>query len=181
MEQLAWIPALILTVLFGIASLLAAKLANKRRKNIEAIRKQAEKRLKVAFTQEITKYSKHFPNLEVDPIYKALEGTVSASISIASTTATEAQKESDAKIEDLKKRISEIENRLPEQDTVDKIASVNDAILATQIESLSEKVKKLEEKLLSRWDIAKIVFQILAAVGALVGIVLTIITFLEKK
>jgi hypothetical protein len=39
------------------------------------------------------------------------------------------------------------------------------------IESLTEAVRRIEERALSKWDVAKIVFQILAAVIALTGIV----------
>lgn len=183
MEFLTGITASILAALFGlIASFVSAKLANKRRQNIEKIRKKAKEQYKKALAQEISEYSKHIPNFEKDPVYKVmLAESATTPITIASTTAVEAQKETDAIIEDLKERISEIENRLPGQETVDKIASINDAILATQIESLSETVKKIEDKLLSRWDVAKIVFQILAAVGALVGIGLAIIMLFLNK
>jgi len=77
----------------------------------------------------------------------------------------------------LEERILDIENRFPSSSTIEKVASVNDAILATNLESLAESVKRLEDKMLSKWDVAKVVFQIIAVLGGLIAIALTIIGF----
>ncbi len=85
------------------------------------------------------------------------------------------------KIERIKKRIEEIEGPFPREVTFEKMASIHDAMLAANIEGLSEAVRKVEEKILSKWDVAKIVFQVLAAVIALTGIIFTIVNYFIEK
>ncbi|GAI25840.1 unnamed protein product, partial [marine sediment metagenome] len=80
-------------------------------------------------------------------------------------------------VDELKKRIEEIEARFPQEATLEKIASVNDAILATQLETLSASIKAIQDRMLTKWDIAKIVFAILTALGTLIGIIFGIINF----
>lgn len=72
-------------------------------------------------------------------------------------------------------RIDAIEKRFPKTTTVEKIASVNDAILATKIEDLIVRIEKIEEKQLSKWDVATIVFAVLAALGTIVALIAAII------
>jgi len=81
------------------------------------------------------------------------------------------------RVKTIQSRLEEIDKRFPSKDSVDKIAAVNNAILATNLEALSRSVSRIEENMLSKWDVAKIVFQILAIVGALVGLSITIIKF----
>ncbi|MFX0141398.1 MAG: hypothetical protein ACFFDN_47610 [Candidatus Hodarchaeota archaeon] len=95
---------------------------------------------------------------------------------------TEAEVEDKVKkqLDEIKNRVEQIEKRFPEESTLEKIASVNDAILGTTVETLSESIKRIEEKLLTKWDVAKIVFQILSGLGILIGIVFAIINFILK-
>lgn len=88
--------------------------------------------------------------------------------------------EVNSKIEEMNKRIETIEARLPKDDTLDKLASINDAILATQMEALAESVKRLQEKALTKWDVAKVVFTILGALGVTIGIVLGIMNLVQQ-
>jgi hypothetical protein len=90
-------------------------------------------------------------------------------------TKNEIEDEVNKKFDELKKRIEEVEKRFPKESTLEKIASVNDAILATNVETLSESLKRIEDKLLTKWDIAKITFQILGGLGILIGIIFGII------
>lgn len=90
----------------------------------------------------------------------------------------EVETEANKKFGELKKRIEEIENRFPKEATLEKIASVNDAILATKVEALSDSIKRIEDKLLTKWGVAKVVFAILAALGVLVGIVFAIVNYI---
>jgi len=80
----------------------------------------------------------------------------------------------------LRKRLDSIERKFPEESTLEKIASVNDAILGTKIEELQRSIERIESKLLSKWDVAKIVFTIIASLGALVGLTITVIMFVTK-
>ena len=92
-------------------------------------------------------------------------------------TRAEIETEVNKKFDELKRRVEEIENRFPKEATLEKIASVNDAILATNVEALSESIKRIEDKLLTKWDIAKVVFQILAALGVLIGVIFAILQY----
>ena len=85
-----------------------------------------------------------------------------------------------AKVDKLKKRIEEIEARFPQEATLEKIASVNDAILATRLDALSDSIKAIQDRILTKWDVAKIVFAILSALGILVGIIFGVINFVAQ-
>jgi hypothetical protein len=94
---------------------------------------------------------------------------------------TTVRDEVDRSVDAFRRRLESIEERFPDTDVVDKIANVNDAILATKLEELQRAVERLEKRLndekVSKWDVATIVFTILAALGGLVGAVFGIIKF----
>ena len=96
-----------------------------------------------------------------------------------SSTETEVENEVKEKFSKIDIRLKEIEKRFPEESTLEKIASINDAILATNIETLSESIKRIEDKLLTKWDVAKVAFQILGGLGILIGMIFTIIKFVS--
>ena len=77
--------------------------------------------------------------------------------------------EVDERMKGLKERLQAIENRFPEEASIDKIASINDALFAQRIDQLSARLDKLEEKMLSKWDVATIVSVIAAGIFAVVG------------
>jgi hypothetical protein len=83
------------------------------------------------------------------------------------------------KTEDLNKRLAAIEERFPKASTIDKVASVNDAILATKIETLAESMRLLREQMLTKWDVAKIVFTILGALGVITAIIFGALAYLK--
>lgn len=87
------------------------------------------------------------------------------------------QKEVEDRASILKERLESIEKRFPEESTLEKIASVNDAILGTKVEEIQKSTEMLESKLITKWDVAKIVFTITGSLGALVGLTITIIKF----
>jgi glycerol-3-phosphate cytidylyltransferase-like family protein len=97
-----------------------------------------------------------------------------------STIATEKEmKESAAEtIEALDERIRNIESRLPSDSTIDKISSVNDAILATSLESLTARIEALEKKMLTKWDVAKVVFGVFGFIAAIIAILSFIMNFI---
>ncbi len=61
---------------------------------------------------------------------------------------------------------------------MEKVASVNDAILATRLEALEETLRETKERLLSKWDVATIVFAIIAGLGTTVGIIAGLVKLL---
>jgi hypothetical protein len=77
-------------------------------------------------------------------------------------------------------RLDRIEQRFPEEATLEKIASINDAILATRVEQLQKSLEQLESRLLSKWDVATIVFAVIGAVGALAGAIFAVANFVLK-
>jgi len=107
-----------------------------------------------------------------EPIWNHLVTNLSVPL-----TKSDIEGEVNKKFDELKKRLEEIENRFPKEATLEKIASVNYAILGTSIEALSGSVKRIEEKLLTKWDVAKIVFQILGVLSFLLGIIFAIIKY----
>ena len=92
----------------------------------------------------------------------------------------EIEAEVNSKIEEIKRRIEIVEARLPKDSTLDKLASVNDAILGTQIEALTEAVKDLKEKILTKWDVAKVVFTVLGALGIITAIIFSILNLMQR-
>ena len=80
---------------------------------------------------------------------------------------------------ELRARLTQIEERFPNQTTLEKIASVNEAIIGTQLEHLTDAIKRLEDKQLTKWDVATIVLQVIAALGALVGLSLAILNYFK--
>lgn len=70
----------------------------------------------------------------------------------------------------VEERLAAIEERFPDAAAIDKIASVNDAIMATKIEALEKTVVELQSKMLTRWDVALVLFAVLGALSALVGV-----------
>ena len=89
--------------------------------------------------------------------------------------------EVNSRIEEINKKIETIEARLPKKATLDKLASVNDAILATQIEALTESVNDLKKNMLTKWDVAKVVFAIIGALGVISGIIIGILNVIQQS
>lgn len=87
----------------------------------------------------------------------------------------EIKKEMEQKISILQSTAKAIEDRSPSATETEKLASVNNAILDTNIKTLSDSLKRIEDHMLSKWDVAKIVFQIILVLSGLLVIILTII------
>lgn len=187
--EITWIKvlsAIIAAIGALVASLIAARFSVNRRKEEEMRRMEIMKLYEERLSRRLGEYRKLYTLEDLNELWESLlEKSASASasspISVRSMSKNDVQKEIDQRVESLKERIAGIENRFPQQSTIDKIASVNDAILATQVENLDKSINQLEEKLLTRWDVVKIVFQIIAALSGLIGVILAIITFLGSK
>jgi len=79
------------------------------------------------------------------------------------------QKEVESQLGEVQARIEKIENRFPDEAKLDKVASINDALISERIDQLSKQVENLDNKILSRWDVALVVSSIIAAIIAVVG------------
>ena len=182
MNEIVIIISVLISVIAVVISFLL-QLAIKRRKELEAMQKEI-------YSEEIfeawDKYrdklqsalkNETYLNLFVKDPEEALRNLFVHAP--AYPTKTEIESEVNKKFDELKNRVEEIEKRFPKEATLEKIASVNDAILATNLEALSESVKRIEEKLLTKWDIAKIVFQIIAVLGVAIGIVFAILKYVS--
>lgn len=169
-----------------IASLFASRISDLRKKRIEEEEKHVKQLYKKSFNQYLKELQKSYPEMKQgdkwsEYFVKYISYSIPETTKAEYLSEDEIQKRIDEKTLSLKDRIEEIEQRFPSQDTVDKVASVNEAILATQVENLSEAIKGLEQRILSKWDVAKIVFQIIAALGGLIGVILGLITFFVKN
>ena len=180
---------IIASVAGAIGSLIASFLFDNVSKRLREAQKRRKEAIEEAYKKSLSKYienysQQHHSNKTENLLRTLLDAgsTSSASSPISGTfmTRQEIQGKIDESIVTLNERIENIEKRFPEQDTVDKIASVNEAVLGTKIDNLTLTIQKLEEKLLSRWDVVKIVFQIIAALSALIGIILALATFFLK-
>lgn len=79
-------------------------------------------------------------------------------------------------VADLTSRLESIENRFPDDSSIDKISSINDALFAERIEQLSDKIEQLESSRIDKWDIAIVVSMILAGIFSIVGITYAVLT-----
>ena len=179
--ELTIISSAVSVVVGLVASLFSAWASIKRKKILEEKRNQADESVKRAINRSISEYSKQLPPDDVEEFYKALinhnEIEIKQIDKEPEETSEAIKKKMDEKLTHLNSKIRKIEERFPEQGTIDKVASVNDAILATQIEAINKRLESIELKMLSKWDVAKIGFQIIAAFGAIIGIALGIINF----
>lgn len=174
--------AIIGAIIALVVSLIAARISVNRRKEEESRRTEIKKLYEEQLSGRLDEYRKLYKQENLNELWESqLEKSASASasspLSLPSMSKNDVQKEIDLRVVSLKERIADIEKRFPKQSTIDKIASVNDAILATQVENLDKSIKQLHENLLTHWDVVKIVFQIIAALGGLIGVILAILRF----
>jgi len=92
----------------------------------------------------------------------------------------EIRQEVESAVNAIRDRIERVEQRFPEESTLDKIASANDAILATKIEFLEKSIANLESRMLTKWDVVTVAFAVLAAIGGLAGAAIAITNFVTK-
>jgi hypothetical protein len=93
----------------------------------------------------------------------------------------EIEKQVEERVLPLKQRLEEIERRFPHESTIEKIASVNEAVLAARLDSLTESLKRIEDKMLTKWDVTVVVLEIIAVLAALTGVVAGIINYFVAK
>jgi predicted RNase H-like nuclease (RuvC/YqgF family) len=80
----------------------------------------------------------------------------------------------------LRDRLEQIERRFPEEAAIDKYASVNEAVLDTKIEQLQKSIENLESRILTKWDVATVVFALFSAIGVVAGTIFAVANFVLK-
>ncbi len=96
-------------------------------------------------------------------------------------TKEEVQAEIDKQFFEFQECLSKIESRFPDNSQIEKIVSINDALLAERIGQLSKQMEFLEKRMLSKWDVAFTVSSIIAGIGFVVGATYAIIRFMGKS
>lgn len=113
---------------------------------------------------------------EVNLTRAALMRDLSRSIATQTSRPPRTDPEVLKQLELLEARLEQVEGRLPATDTLDKIASVNYAILATKHEETERAIARLDREAMSAGKVTAVVFTVLAAMFALVAAVPWIIS-----
>lgn len=167
----------VIAALLGlIASLVATVVSyvfGKQKKQHMAER--AESRGEISVDLGLVKLTKFYGGGEPTPIVtpelvKRMEEQILAQVQSSPRVSREdIEKEVKSQLAEVQERIAKIENRFPDEATLDKVASINDALLSERIDQLSKQVENLENKMLSNWDVALVVSGIVAGIIAVVG------------
>ena len=167
---------LVATIVSLIAGLVSERLSRSSKRTLNQFRetlRQEQREIRNKMVHNILVSSDDVDELD----FVLQEFGVSAPNEIADSEQYGFEKEMEDRTSALKERLENIEKRFPAESTLEKIASVNDAILGTRLEELQKSVERIESKLFSKWDVAKIVFLIIGSLGALVGLTFTTIEF----
>jgi hypothetical protein len=81
----------------------------------------------------------------------------------------------DERLAILSKRLDGIEKRVPAERGVKNSTRITDAVQEASLDGVEKRVRQLEEKQLTEWQVAKVVFAVLAVLGGLVALVLEVI------
>lgn len=81
----------------------------------------------------------------------------------------------ETRLKGLEERIAKLEERIPEKPTLDKLASVSDAILATRTEANARGIADLRMHALTKWDVALVILLILGVIVAIVSVTVDIL------
>ncbi len=92
----------------------------------------------------------------------------------------EVRREIDQQLDEFQERLSKIESRFPEDSKLEKIASINDALLSERIDQLSKQVENLEKRVLTKWDVALTVSTIIVGIAFVVGATYTIMKYVGE-
>ncbi|MEH8019578.1 hypothetical protein MN202_20270 [Rheinheimera muenzenbergensis] len=110
-------------------------------------------------------------NVEItdELLAKIEEGIVSKISSQGEISHDDVKAEVGRAVQEINSRLEKIEARFPDKSSIDKIASINDALFAERLEQLSSRITEMEKKQLSKWDVALVVSMIVAAIFTVVG------------
>ncbi|SRR6266487_5246478 len=173
--------ALLTALIGGAGALLTGVLAARQRRQTRAQEKELERLYEELVRRRLRQRIEHLtgnaPTVENYLIELSSPPVTGAG---APPSQEETRREVEGAVKAVQERLERIEQRFPEEATLDKIASINDAILATKIERLEKSIENLESRLLTKWDVATIVFAVLAAVGGIAGAIFAVANFALK-
>ena len=166
-----------------IASFVAAILSQRSKKATKARRD----RLTDAVTADIkTKihrpaFTTYAPSIDWKVVARSLVSAASTEPGRSEVETQKAVEEATASVgTSIEDRIRQIEERFPDADTIEKVTSINEAVLAVTLKNVQKALERVESRLLTKWDVAKIVFQILTALGVIVAIIFGVITYIRS-
>ena len=96
-------------------------------------------------------------------------GQLRARLAASPTLSKEdARQEFDSQLDEVRTRLAEVESRFPKEAKLEKVTSMNDALLSERIDQLAKQVEALEKRILSKWDIALTVSTIIVGIAFVV-------------
>ena len=164
------LPALLAAAVAGVTSLLAKSRAR------EAKRKRAKDLREVSFhvfgpiKVETATEPPGARESAAPEFLRDIERQIFARVESLPFPSQEAmRKEIEDQMAEVTQRIKKIEDRFPEEARIEKIASINDALLSERIDQLSKQIQGVESRILTKWDVALTVSAILTGIIVIVG------------
>ena len=119
--------------------------------------------------------------VKTSDLIRGMEDQILARLSVLSgVTKEDISKEIDLKMSQLHGSIKALESRFPDEASLEKVSSINDAILSERIDQLSRQVANIEKKILSKWDVALIVGTIITSIFLIVSTTYGVLKALGK-
>ncbi len=85
------------------------------------------------------------------------------------------RQEFDSQLAEVQTRLAEVESRFPKEAKLEKVTSMNDALLSNRIDQLAKQVDAQEKRILSKWDVALTVSTIIAGIAFVVAATYTVL------
>jgi hypothetical protein len=125
--------------------------------------------------------SEYQSNQFADPeLAGALENQIAMRVASSPGLSTEGLKNVfEKQLEEVGARIEKIERRFPEESQIEKIASINDALLSERIDQLSKQLENVEKRVLTKWDVAVLVSMMMGGVAFVVGATYSVLKLLQ--
>lgn len=141
----------------------------------DIIKRHAEISLPGIATKKVSSYT-----ISPDLLKKIEDQIVERVVSNPKLSEAEAKAEIVEDLNSFADRLKCIEERFPEEAKLEKISSINDALLSERIDQLTEQVKALKGKALSKWNVAVITSSIIAGIFAVSGATYGVISFIQQ-
>ncbi len=175
--------ALLVTLTSALLSGFVAERRRRRAKKYEQEHRRLYSQALALYAKELGEQQRPSPLAAIDlDLQRWVTGLGTPPVTGADKPPTkeEVRHEVEGAVRAVQERIERIELRFPEQSTIDKVASVNDAILATKVEQLQKSIEQLDSRILTKWDVATIVFAVMAAIGVVAGVIFAVANFVLK-